>query len=254
MSDTEKSGKSENVTVLTRSESRGNINYFGESLDPVPPRPLAEGQSPQPVVHQYGNPTPLGMLAYGTVFLCSSLLTLGAGGVTTPNLVLLFAMFYGGISQTLVGMWEFYLGHTFAATVFATYGGFNFSYGALYLPEIGIASAYSVGGVPTEEFTHAVGIYLAIWCLITGVFFIGALRTTAPIVWTLGMTVVSLACLSSNCFNPNPHTNIAGGAFGLAATAGAYYGALSQFYTRASTFEYIRLPPVVLAYSDPQSA
>ncbi|KZT70348.1 hypothetical protein DAEQUDRAFT_667853 [Daedalea quercina L-15889] len=255
MSDTEKSGKSENnVTVLTRSESRGNINYFGESLDPVPPRPLGPGQPPPPVVHQYGNPTPLGMLAYGTVFLCSSLLTLGAGGVTTANLVLLFAVFYGGISQTLVGMWEFYLG-----TVFATYGGFNFSYGALYLPEIGIASAYSVDGVVTEEFTHAVGIYLAIWCVRIQAanvhcHRIGALRTTAPIVWTLGMTVIALACLSSNCFHPNPHVNIAGGAFGLAATAGAYYGALTGFYTRASTFEQIRLPPVVLAYSDPQTA
>ncbi|EPT00773.1 hypothetical protein FOMPIDRAFT_46921 [Fomitopsis schrenkii] len=242
MSDTEKSGKSENVTVLTRTESRGNINYFGEPLEPAPPRSVGAGQPATPFLREYGNPTPLGMLAYGTVFLCSSLLTLGAGGVTTPNLVLLFATFYGGISQTLVGMWEFYLG-----TVFATYGGFNFSYGALYLPQIGIAAAYSVDGVPTEEFTHAIGIYLAIW-------WIGALRTTAPIVWTLGMTVISLACLSSNCFHPNPHVNIAGGAFGLAATAGAYYGALSGFYSRASTFEQIRLPPVVLAYSDPQDA
>ena len=56
MSDTEKSGKSENITVLTRTESRGNINYFGESLDPAPPRPVAEGQPPSPVLREYGNP------------------------------------------------------------------------------------------------------------------------------------------------------------------------------------------------------
>ncbi|CCM02321.1 uncharacterized protein FIBRA_04413 [Fibroporia radiculosa] len=247
----EKSGNTEGVTVLTRGDSRNNGHYFSH---PTSPEPRAAPPQPAAPVHQIGDPTPLGMLAYGTVFLCSSLLTLGVGGVTTPNLVLVFAMFYGGISQTLVGMWEFYLGHTFAATVFATYGGFNFSYGALYLPEIGLASAYSVNGVVTEEFTHAVGIYLAIWCLITGLFFIGALRTTGPIVWTLGMTVIALACLSANCFNVDPHLGTAGGAFGLAATAGAYYGALSGFYSRASTFEQIRLPPVVLAYSDPQSA
>jgi len=247
MSDT--SEKSHGVTVNVRPESRSNVNYFNEPLSPEP-RPGQTGPPP----HQYGDPTPLGMLAYGTVFLCSSLLTLGAGGVTTPNLVLIFAMFYGGISQTLVGMWEFYLGHTFAATVFATYGGFNFTYGALYLPEIGLASAYSVNGVVTEEFTHAVGIYLAIWCLITGLFCIGALRSTAPIVWTLGMTVIALACLSANCFHPNPHVNTAGGAFGLAATPGAYYGALSGFYSPASTFKAIRLPPVVIAYTDPESA
>lgn len=67
------------------------------------------------------------MLSYGTVILCSSLLTLHAGNVYTPNLVLVFATLYalikfsllidrlfldsyGGISQTLVGMWELFLG------------------------------------------------------------------------------------------------------------------------------------------------
>ena len=34
------------------------------------------------------------MLAYGTVILCSSILTLGAGNVHTPNLVLVFATLY----------------------------------------------------------------------------------------------------------------------------------------------------------------
>ncbi|PCH40790.1 hypothetical protein WOLCODRAFT_99308 [Wolfiporia cocos MD-104 SS10] len=232
--------KTQGIAVLTRTTSRQHDNYYSEELSPEPrPAPVPQVAPP---MHRIGNPTPLGMLAYGTVFLCSSLLTLGAGGVTTANLVLVFAMFYGGISQTLVGMWEFYLG-----TVFATYGGFNFTYGALYLPEIGLASAYSVDGVVTEEFTHAIGIYMAIWC-------IGALRTTIPIIWTLGMTVIALACLSANCFHPNPHLNTAGGAFGLAATAGAYYGALSGIYSRASTFEFVRLPPVVVAYTDPQSA
>ncbi|KAI0941253.1 hypothetical protein AcV7_002871 [Taiwanofungus camphoratus] len=208
-------------------------------------------QNNAPQRHVIGDPAPLGMLAYGTVFLCSSLITLGAGGVHTENLVLLFATFYGGISQTLVGMWEFYLGNTFSATVFTTYGGFNFSYGAMYLPQIGIAQAYSVNGVPTEEFTHAVGIYMAIWCAITGLFCIGALRTTGPIVFTLGSTVIALACLSANCFHPNTHLNKAGGAFGLLATAGAYYGALSGIYTPHSTFRAVRIPPAVLAYAEP---
>ncbi|CCM02320.1 uncharacterized protein FIBRA_04412 [Fibroporia radiculosa] len=240
--------KPDGVTVLTRNDS-----YYCEHREHS-----TRERRPEPVQYvqqrQIADPAPLGMLAYGTVFLCSSLLTLGAGGVTTPNLVLVFAVFFGGISQTLVGLIEFYLGNTFAATVFTAYGGFNFSYGALYLPQVGLASAYSVNGVVTEEFTHAIGIYLAIWCLITGVFCIGALRTTAPIVWTLGMTVLALACLSGNCFHPNPHLNTAGGAFGIAASAGAYYGALSGFYSSASTLEMIRIPPVVLAYSEPQSA
>ncbi|EPQ61242.1 hypothetical protein GLOTRDRAFT_69567 [Gloeophyllum trabeum ATCC 11539] len=184
------------------------------------------------------------MLAYGTVFLCSSLITLGTGNVHTPNMVLVFAMFYGGIMQTLVGMWSLFLG-----VVFSTYGGFNFTYGALYLPRIGLAQAYSVNGVVTEEFTHAIGIFLAI-CWITFLFCIGSLRTTFSVVFTLGSTVCALCCLSASCFTGNAHLNTAGGALGIVATFGAYYGGLSGLYSGECTFKAIRLPPLVLSYSN----
>lgn len=49
----------------------------------------------------------------------------------------------------------------------------------------------------------------------------------------------------------NTHLNKAGGAFGLLATAGAYYGALSGIYTPHSTFRAVRIPPAVLAYAEP---
>ncbi|KAF9236543.1 GPR1/FUN34/yaaH family-domain-containing protein [Melanogaster broomeanus] len=223
-------------------------NYYVQTVNmDTPPAPAPQMQ---PYQRTYGNPAPLGMLAYGTVILCSSLLTLHAGGVYTPSLVLVFATFYGGISQTLVGMWEMFLGNTFSATVFTTYGGFNFSYGALYLPQIGIAAAYSVDGVPTEEFYHAVGIYLGIWALITFLFALGALRTTLPIVVTLGFTVVSLVCLAANAFTGNAHLATAGGAFGIIAAFGAYYGTFSLFWTQQTTYSYIRLPPLIVAPSN----
>ncbi|KAH7909479.1 GPR1/FUN34/yaaH family-domain-containing protein [Hygrophoropsis aurantiaca] len=228
-------------------EKEGRDNYYVQTVNmdsPPAPQPMM-----QPYQRTFGNPAPLGMLAYGTVFLCSSILTLGAGNVHTPNLVLVFATFYGGISQTLVGMWEMFLGNTFSATVFTTYGGFNLSYGALYLPSIGIATAYSVDGVPTEEFYHAIGIYLGIWCLITFVFALGAIRTTAPIVATLSFTVLALACLSANAFTGNAHLATAGGALGIVASFGAYYGALSLFWTQQTTYSFIRLPPLILAPS-----
>ncbi|KIK79586.1 hypothetical protein PAXRUDRAFT_160948 [Paxillus rubicundulus Ve08.2h10] len=185
------------------------------------------------------------MLSFGAVILCSSLLTLHAGGVYTPNLVLVFATFYGGISQTLVGMWEMFLG-----TLFTTYGCFNFSYGALYLPGIGIAAAYSVDGIPTEEFHHAMGIYLGIWSLITFFFTLGALRTTLPNVCTLGVTVVTFSCLSANAFTGNPHLATVGGALGVTAAFGAFYCAVSSLWTQQTTCSFIRLPPFIIGPSN----
>lgn len=135
--------------------------YYVETVD------VEAASQPSQTVHRYertfGNPTPVGMLSYATVILCSSLLTLHAGSVYTPNLVLLFATFYGGITQTLVGLMEMFLGNTYNASVFLTFGSFNLSYGALYLPSIGIAAAYSVDGIPTEEYYHALGLFLSVW-------------------------------------------------------------------------------------------
>ncbi|KAG1737991.1 GPR1/FUN34/yaaH family-domain-containing protein [Suillus lakei] len=224
-------------------------NYYVQTVNmdaPAPPAPQM-----QPYQRTFGNPAPLGMLAYGTVFLCSSILTLASKSVGgQANLVLVFAAFYGGISQTLVGMWEMFLGNTFSATVFTTYGGFNFSYAALYLPSLGIAAAYTVDGVVGQEFYNIIGIYLAIWDLITFLFLLGAIRTTAPIVATLGFTVCALTCLSANAFTGNPHLATAGGALGIIASFGAYYGALSLFWTQQTTFSFIRLPPLITAPSN----
>lgn len=104
------------------------------------------------------------------------------------------------------------------------------------------------------------------------VYSIGALRTTIPIICTLGFTVISLACLAGNAFTGkdpvflfcgtkcliqrskrkigNTHLATAGGAFGILAACGAYYGTLSALWTQTTTFSFIRLPPIVVAPSN----
>jgi len=223
-------------------------NYYVQTVSMDAPPPL---QHASPIQRTYGNPAPLGMMAYGTVFLVSSILTLASKQVGgSASLVLVFAAFYGGISQTLVGWWEMWLGNTFSATVFCTYGGFNFTYGALYLPQIGIAAAYSVNGVIGKEFFNMIGIYLAVWDFITFIFLLGALRSTVPIIFTLSATIVALTCLAINSFTGNPAFATAGGAMGIVASFGAYYGAMTSFWTQQTTFSFIRLPHLSVAPSN----
>ncbi|KAG1751851.1 GPR1/FUN34/yaaH family-domain-containing protein [Suillus lakei] len=201
----------------------------------------------QPNQKTFGSPAILGLVSLGTVFLCVSVLTLTSKSVGPPSLVTVIATFYGGIGQIIVGVWEMFLGNTFSATVFATYGGFNFSYGALCLPRTGLAAAYTVDGVVGQQFYNAIGIYLAIWSSITFLLLLGALRTTTPIVATLASTVCMLACLSLNAFTGNPHVAIAGGAMGIVASFGAYYSASSLCWTQQTTLSFICLPPLMLA-------
>lgn len=47
------------------------------------------------------------------------------GGGRTPLLAFFgYAIFYGGLAQFVAGMWEYRRNNVFAATAFATYGGF----------------------------------------------------------------------------------------------------------------------------------
>ena len=49
------------------------------------------------------------------------------------------ALGYGGLVQLIAGIEEWACGNTFGATAFASYGGFWFSFAALYIPQFQIA-------------------------------------------------------------------------------------------------------------------
>ena len=72
----------------------------------------------------YADTAPLGLAAFGltTIMLSSANAGLwhGAGaGAAIPT-----ALFYGGLTQLLAGMWEFMRGNTFGATAFSSFGAF----------------------------------------------------------------------------------------------------------------------------------
>lgn len=104
-------------------------------------------------------------------------------------------MLYGGIAQWVTGLVEIISGNTFGATVFCSYGAFNMTYAALYLPgqlelfatlrrfstdpqsssAFGVAQAYTLAdGSLSSEFTQAIGLYLIMWMMVTIFFMIGA--------------------------------------------------------------------------------
>lgn len=75
---------------------------------------LAIGTAPRKIA----NPLPLGVLSFATTTTLLSFYNVGIRGVATPNVILTFALFYGGLTQFLAGLWEFASGNTFGATVF----------------------------------------------------------------------------------------------------------------------------------------
>jgi len=72
------------------------------------------------------DPAPLGLGAFAlTTFVLS-----GHNATFIPDLIWVgLALFYGGLTQLLAGMWEFRNRNVFGATAFSTYGGFWMSFG-----------------------------------------------------------------------------------------------------------------------------
>jgi hypothetical protein len=72
------------------------------------------------------DPAPLGLAAFAlTTFMIS-----GHNATFIPDLIWVgLALFYGGLTQLLAGMWEFRNRNVFGATAFSTYGGFWMSVG-----------------------------------------------------------------------------------------------------------------------------
>jgi len=80
-----------------------------------------------PAVSPVADPAPLGLAAFAlTTFVLS-----GHNATFIPDGIWIgLAIFYGGLTQLLAGMWEFRNRNVFGATAFSTYGGFWLSLGA----------------------------------------------------------------------------------------------------------------------------
>jgi uncharacterized protein len=90
------------------------------------------------------DPAPLGLAAFAlTTFMIS-----GHNATFIPDLIWVgCALFYGGLVQTLAGMWEFRNRNVFGATAFSTYGGFWMSLGIfVVLAELSKSFAASLTG------------------------------------------------------------------------------------------------------------
>jgi len=208
-----------------------NTGYRGEAVSRfITPggNPIDTSQPAFPVYHRkFANPAPLGLLGFAATTFILSMYNVGARGIGEPNVVLGMALGYGGLVQLIAGVEEWACGNTFGATAFSSYGGFWFSFGAIYIPFFQIPQAYAD---PTE-FASAVGIYLAAWGIVTFIFLIAALRSSVALVSLFFFLDITFWLLCAAEFSGNSKVHIAGGAFGILTAAIAFYTAFAGMLT-----------------------
>jgi succinate-acetate transporter protein len=150
--------------------------------------------------------------------------------------VLGLALAYGGLVQVLAGMWEFRTGNTFGAVAFSSYGAFWLSFWAYVV--------FYAADVPVRDAGHAVGLYLIAWGIFTTYMFVASLRTTAAVATVFILLAITFFLLGIGDAGAHPNITKAGGWFGLATAAAAWYASFAAVVN--STFGRTVLPVMPL--------
>lgn len=177
------------------------------------------GLAPYPK-HQFGNAAALGIASFALTTFVLGLYYSGAMGIAIPNVVVSMCIFYGGLIQTLAGVWEMVIGNTFGGTVFTSYGTFWISFGVIFIEAFGIEAAYADH---PEQFSNAVGLYLIGWAVFTFIMFTLVLKATAVFIILFSTLDIAFVLLAVGNMTGNAHCVKAGGIFAVIVGSTAFW-------------------------------
>ncbi|PVH80250.1 GPR1/FUN34/YaaH-class plasma membrane protein [Cadophora sp. DSE1049] len=143
--------------------------------------------SPQNNVHgdlrkTFGSPTPLAIIGFVVALSPASCILMGWRGAKANKLTHSGANYwFGGFLLLFSGFLEFFLGNTFPAVVFMSYGANFFVFAPTFHPFYAAISSYSGDGsqTPTEtpQFASSFAFYLLFMGVLTFIYLICSLRT-----------------------------------------------------------------------------
>jgi len=201
----------------------------------VRPQPLSTEPAAPYSAPVIADPAPLGLAAFAMTTFVLSIFNANILSTTLASGVLSLALFYGGGTQLLAGMWEFRRGNTFGALAFSSFGAFWLAYW-WYVTNI-------VGGLPAAEAHKVTGIFLLSWAIFTFYMLIASLRTTgavAAVFFALTVTFVLLCIGAFATGHASVNWTKAGGWAGLVTAALAWYASFAGVTN--STFKRTVLP------------
>jgi succinate-acetate transporter protein len=186
------------------------------------------------------DPGPLGLAGFALTTFVLSMFNAGLVSKAGEPVVLGVALAYGGLAQLLAGMWEFRTGNTFGAVAFTSYGAFWLSFWAFV--------TFFAGEIPAAHVGDAVGLYLIAWAIFTAYMFVASLRTTVAIMLVFLLLTITFVLLGLG--NAGEHEGLveAGGWFGLATAAAAWYASFAAVVN--STFGRTLMPVRSLAVTE----
>ncbi|MDE3087703.1 MAG: acetate uptake transporter [Acidobacteriota bacterium] len=181
------------------------------------------------------DPAPLGLAAFALTTFVLSLANANVWHATDGAVAL--ALGYGGLAQLLAGMWEFKRNNTFGATAFSSYGAFWISYFVL--------AQFILKSVPKADVPGTVGTFLLAWGIFTLYMIVASLRVSGAVAGVFVLLTVTFFLLAIGNFETSTGWIKAGGWFGVATAAVAWYASFAGVTN--TTFKRVVLPVYPLA-------
>jgi hypothetical protein len=210
------------------------------------PAPLTSAAVEARAAAAIADPAPLGLAAFAMTTMALSVVNAGILNAALAPTVLGLALFYGGGTQFLAGMWEFRRGNTFGAVAFSSFGAFWLSYWFL---ATFILSAPAL--LAAADVHKAVGLFLLGWAIFTAYMTVGSLRVSGAVALVFVLLTLTFIALCIGAFNATiPSTSTwtkIGGWLGLATAAAAWYTSFAAVTN--STFKRTVLPTMPLTPS-----
>ena len=191
------------------------------------------------------DPGPLGLAAFAlTTFVLS-----GHNATFIPDLIWVgLALFYGGLTQLLAGMWEFRNRNIFGATAFSTYGGFWLSLG-IFVVLVVVSPSFG-NALTGADLPNAIAWFLLAFAIFNTYMLLWSSRVNVSVFLvflTLEITEILLAI--GNFAEAHGHANSgwihAGGWVGIVTAAVAWYA------SAAGVVNGMASPKVVLPVGKP---
>lgn len=209
----------------------------GMSTVPAPLTSAAPAASAAPAT---ADPAPLGLAAFAMTTMALSVVNTGILNAALAPTVLGLALFYGGGTQLLAGMWEFRRGNTFGAVAFSSFGAFWLSYWFLATFILSAPALVSVAA----QVHQAVGLYLLGWAIFTAYMTVASFRVSGAVaavfvLLTLTFVALCLGAFAAEIPSTSSWTKI-GGWLGLATALAAWYASFAAVTN--STFNRTVMP------------
>jgi uncharacterized protein len=169
---------------------------------------------------EVADPGPLGLAAFAlTTFVLSCFNAKIVGDAKLEAVVLPLALFYGGITQLLAGMWEFRTGNTFGALAFSSYGAFWLSF-AGYV-------RFVAPGLPAAGAHTATGLFLLAWTIFTVYMTVAAIRVSGAVLAVFVLLSLTFILLTIGALQQVAWVSKVGGWVGIATAAAAWYASFA---------------------------